>query len=185
MKIAVIGSRETESHVMAFMCGLVRRIAVENPDIIWTSGGCKEGPDDIVTYLAKKYYINHVIYLPDEWKRKTMHRDGPDLNLVVAADYETDDKYRDIVNGLHPAPDALKDFHYKLHGRNLNIIAGEHLDDLVDAVLFAAKTNKDGSVKGGTGMGVAYARSRGVPTFNLNHMEDVNQLFTFLKNFNI
>lgn len=185
MKIAVIGSRETVSAIMAFMCGTVRRIAMEKPDIVWTSGGCNEGPDNIVTYLAKKYQLRHEIYLADNYKKQLLHRDDPSLNLIVAADYENDDTYKDIVNELHPNPDALKGFHYKLHGRNLNIIAGENLDSCVDAVFFAAKTNKDGSVKGGTGMGVAYARSRGVETFNANNMEDINRFFMFLKTFNI
>ncbi len=185
MKIAVIGSRGTVSEVMAFMCGTIRRIAMENPDIIWTSGGCNDGPDNIVTYLAKKYQLGHEIYLPDNYKKNIMHRDDPSLNLIVAADYENDETYKDIVEELHPNPDALKDFHYKLHGRNLNIIAGEKLDNCVDAVFFAAKTNKDGSVKGGTGMGVAYARSRGIKTFNANSMDDVCSLFTYLKTFDI
>lgn len=181
MKIAVIGSRETKPHVMAFMCGTVRRLAIDYPEIIWTSGGCKEGPDNIITYLANKYGIKHEIYLADEYRKRVMGREFPDLNLIVAADYETDDRYRSVVQDLHPAPEYLKEFHYKLHGRNLNIINGENLDAKVDAVFFAAGTNRDGTVKGGTGMGVAYARSLGIPDFNAINMDDVGRFFEFLK----
>lgn len=181
MKIAVIGSRETKSHVMAFMCGTIRRLSIEHPDIVWVSGGCDTGPDNLITYLAHKYGIKHEIYLPDEARKRVMSRRYPSLNFIVAADYETDDRYRSKVQVLHPAPEYLKDFHYKLHGRNLNIINGESLDAKVDAVFFAANTNRDGTVKGGTGMGVAYSRELGIPDFNANFMDEVRQFFEFLK----
>lgn len=163
------------------MVGTIRRLSIEHPDIIWTSGGCKEGPDHIITYLASKYGIKHEIYLPDDYRLNTMKRIDPNLNLIVAADYMNDDRYMSVVQDLHPAPDKLQDYHYKLHGRNLNIINGESLDAKVDAVFYAADVNRDGTVKGGTGMGVAYARSLGIPNFNANFMDEVRQFFTFLK----
>ena len=179
MKIAVIGSRETKSETISFMCGTVRRLAIDHPEITWVSGGCTDGPDKIVTHLALTYGIKHKIYLPNERRLTQLKREG-NINLCVAADYTTA-KYRDVITELHPYPQHLKDFTFELHGRNLNIIAGENLNNNVHAVFYAGLVNADGTIKGGTGMGIAYAKSLNIPCFNGNSMDEVIEFLTMLK----
>lgn len=183
MKIAVIGSRETCKEVMAEMSGNVRGLSKKYPDIVWTSGGCLTGPDAIITHHAINYNLNHRIFMANLYRLKKMQDTCDRLDLTVCADYANDERYTKIVNMLHPAPEYLKDFSYELHGRNLNIINGDNLDEPVDAVYYAAKYNRDGSVKGGTGMGVAYARSLGIPVYNANDLDGTLMFLTMVNGY--
>jgi hypothetical protein len=178
MRIAVIGSRKTQPDVMAMMYGIMRRVTAHH-DVEVSSGGCEDGPDKIATYLALQYEVKHVIYAPNE-KRKNAISSKGNLNVIIAADYASS-QYRNVVRALHPAPDRLNDWSWALHGRNLNIIAGDDLENPVDAVAFAGKVNRDGGIQGGTGMGVAYARDRGIPCFNFEDITDVIKFLELIK----
>lgn len=178
-KIAVIGSRETDAETMHEMYmwllrgfnGLMRKGFL----IEYRSGGCYKGPDQLQFQFARQWRDTvdqdtgrkldrpdeFICYLPDDKKLwlKKMH---PNVDFRVIPQTE---QYREIVARHHPAPDNLKDFAWGLHGRNLNIVMGDNLDDPVDAVYYSAPHDKDGQPKGGTAMAVKYAKECGVPCY--------------------
>lgn len=179
-KIAVIGSRETDELTMAEMynsllTGLTllseKGIAVE-----YRSGGCWKGPDQLQFMIARKeennqltatgreqaLHVNHVCYLADE-KKLWLRRRYTTVEFRVIAQ---DERYREVVGQLHPAPEKLQEFAWALHGRNLNIIMGDDLDSPVDAVYYSAPLTKYGNPTGGTGMGVKYAKQCGIPCYH-------------------
>lgn len=167
--IAIIGSRETDGETMSEMgkvlAAAIRKAISLGVPIKITSGACAKGPDQVQLMLSRIFddeLVTFVAYLPDD-KKLWLSKVYPRVKFVVGTD---DEAHRATVEELHPAPQNLKDYAYRLHGRNLEIIAGESLGDLVDAVYFSAPENHKGIVSGGTAMGVSYARKRDVPTFN-------------------
>ncbi|ECG1798646.1 hypothetical protein D6R99_08075 [Salmonella enterica subsp. enterica] len=169
IRIAIIGSRKTDGETMSemgkVMAAMIRKAVSMEIPIEITSGACAEGPDQVQLMLSRIFddeLVTFTAYLPDD-KKLWLSKVYPRVKFVVGTD---DGRHRATVEELHPAPQNLKDYAYKLHGRNLEIIAGESLGDLVDAVYFSAPENEKGIVSGGTAMGVSYARQRNVPTFN-------------------
>lgn len=180
-RIAVIGSRETDKETMDEMYMVLFRgfNMLRNKGYLleYTSGGCWKGPDQLQFMFARQWRETvqldkraailsgdkFVCYLPDDKKMTFLPKLHPNVEFRVI---EQTQEYRDIVTGLHPYPDKLQDFAFALHGRNLNIIMGDDLKTPVDAVYYSAPLNKAGKPTGGTAMGVAYAESMGVPTFN-------------------
>lgn len=168
--LAVIGSRETIEETMQQMgqaaAAFTRAALKAGFAVQWESGGCWKGPDQILFLLADIFKndnrVSFRVFLPDDKKMwlKTRH---PHVMFHVP---DITESVREKVKELHAAPDNLKEEHFKLHGRNLFIIAGPKLETPVDACYFAAPENTDGKVSGGTAMGVAYARQRNIPCFN-------------------
>ncbi|ANZ50279.1 putative DNA recombination-mediator protein A [Erwinia phage vB_EamM_Phobos] len=169
VQIVVIGSRKTDAETMTTMgkvlAAAIRKALAMNIGVLVTSGACAEGPDQVQLLLSRIFddeRVTFIAYLPDD-RKLWLSKVYPNVKFVVGTD---DERHRAIVRELHPAPDNLKDFAYRLHGRNLEIIAGPDLETLADVVYFSAPENDKGIVSGGTAMGVSYARSRSVPAFN-------------------
>lgn len=164
-KIAIIGSRETPGDVMQEMLDTLRegfRILRKKGYTITTrSGGCYKGPDQLQFMLARTEDVKSICYLPDE-KKMWLGKIHPKVEFRYIPQ---DVQYRAIVASLHPNPDKLSPIAWALHGRNLNIIAGDRLDEPVDVVYYFSDHDKHGNAKGGTAMGVKYAKSIDVPCY--------------------
>ncbi|HHS7556405.1 TPA: hypothetical protein ACTPQ1_004697 [Salmonella enterica] len=179
-KIAVIGSRETDQETMSEMYMRLLRgfnaLHARDYTICYSSGGCWQGPDQLQFQFARQWANTYdqdtgkkvewgdefICYLPDE-KKLWLKKQHPNVEFRVI---HQDERYREIVGQLHPAPENLKEFAWRLHGRNLNIIMGDNLDDPVDAVYYSAPLDKHGNPTGGTAMGVKYAKQCGVPCYH-------------------
>lgn len=163
MKIAVIGSRDTPVRYNRLLFGLVTHWSYFHTI---RSGRCKKGPDDVVNVVLEQALIENrkpsiLIYPPRE-----VHRGAYDYDYCHYGNPDLEEVRREIIRGLHPYPDALKEDHYPLHCRNISIISGVNMDDNVDMVVYAHKSKV---VKGGTAMGVNYAKGLDIPTFNIIH----------------
>lgn len=179
-KVAVIGSRETDQETMSEMYMRLLRgfnaLHARGYTIRYSSGGCWQGPDQLQFQFARQWANTYdqdtgkkvewddkfICYLPDE-KKLWLKKQHPNVEFRVIPQ---DERYREIVGQLHPAPENLKEFAWGLHGRNLNIIMGDNLDDPVDAVYYSAPLDKHGNPTGGTAMGVKYAKQCGVPCYH-------------------
>lgn len=171
IKIAIIGSRETpmpvQGEMYRTMLWVLPILIAKGYKVILTSGGCWKGPDQLLFSFAHHgTYGNHaqvefICYLPDGKKIPWMKEKHPNVQLIVPPDTP---ERRAHVRALHPVPDKLNDFMWLLHGRNCNIISGEDLQSNVDYVYYNAELRSDGLPKGGTYMGVAYAKRVGVKT---------------------
>ena len=84
---------------------------------------------------------------------------GPDCHIPSDMAASTE-----IAAKLHPNWRACGPAARKFHGRNVNILLGDSLDNPVDAVI---AWTEGGEVKGGTGMGLRIASEYGIPIFNL------------------
>lgn len=185
MKIAVVGARDTRPEVNNLIYATLRYVS-KHRTVTFTSGGCDTGPDRALTEFARYYTeTDHVIYLPTASRQRRFLSQYPYLHTVVAVgNYAGTEPYRRIVAELHPAADRLDDYSWSLHGRNLNIISGPVLTEPVDVVIYAARRLKDGGIKGGTGIAVAYAKSLGIPCYNYNYPEEIAAFYTILTNNN-
>ncbi|QVW55106.1 hypothetical protein pEaSNUABM29_00062 [Erwinia phage pEa_SNUABM_29] len=179
-KIAVIGSRETDKETMQEMYMLLLRgfnaLRCRGYEFRYTSGGCWKGPDQLQFQFARQWANTYdqdtgekliltdkfICYLPDD-KKLWLAKQHPTVEFRVIPQ---DERYREIVGKLHPYPEKLQEFAWALHGRNLNIIMGDDLDDPVDAVYYSAPLNKHGEPTGGTAMGVKYAKQCGIPCYH-------------------
>ena len=133
------------------------------------SGYCPKGPDSVVTRVLQTRHSEWVMGISSKPNIKIY---PPKKYTGVLEEYmyyaspDQDEFRKKIVDGLHPNPDALQDWMYSLHCRNLSIINGVGLDDPVDLVIYGhAKVR----VSGGTKLGVDYAESLGIPTINIVH----------------
>lgn len=147
----------------------------------WRSGGCWKGPDQILFLLADIFKddpnVLFTVYLPDD-KKMWLTKRHPNIKFIVP---EITEKVREVVRELHAAPDNLKEEHYRLHGRNLFIVAGDTLESPADVVYFAAPERADGIVRGGTAMGVSYARKLSVPSFNAFLPTGMNDFIRYVR----
>lgn len=92
-------------------------------------------------------------------------------------------KEMQVMEEIHPNPNALKEGAKKLMARNTNQVFGANLDTPVDFVLFYAKeTDNPLRPKGGTGQAVEMARRKGIPTINMADTNWRDQLKTVLAN---
>lgn len=183
MRIAVVGSRDTKPEINNLIYATLRYITQQR-NVELVSGGCDEGPDRALTELVLRYPDTlHTIYLPTASRQRKFAYRYPHHNTVVAVeDYKGTEPYRRIVAELHPAPDRLDDYTWSLHGRNLNIIAGPVLTEPVDAVIYAGLRLSNGRVKGGTGMGIAYAESLEIPCYNYTQPKEIAKFYNTLTN---
>lgn len=79
---------------------------------------------------------------------------------------------------FHPAPHRCDDYAKKLHGRNAQIILGKDLDLPVEVVYCWTSNGRD---KGGTGLGMRIAASRGIPIRNLYYPEVIKEIEEILR----
>lgn len=179
-KIAVIGSRKTDEDTMSEMYMRLLRgfnaLHAKDYTIHFSSGGCWCGPDQLQFRFARQWANTidqdtgkkvvwddeFICYLPDE-KKLWLKKQNPNVEFRVIPQ---DDRYREIVGKLHPAPEKLQEFAWALHGRNLNIIMGDDLATPVGAVYYSAPLDKQGNPTGGTAMGVKYAKQCGIPCYH-------------------
>lgn len=172
LRIAIVGSRETEPAIMEEMFNQLvdttTQLLKRGHSICYTSGGCKQGPDQLLFRLGHRFTnqkkVRFVCYLESD---KKLWLKNYNSNVEFIACTPTDLE-RALIAKHHPAPDKLSDWMWLLHCRNVNIMTGYPMSDkeLVDAVFYHAPIGKDGLPTGGTRTGVAYARSRNVPCFN-------------------
>lgn len=171
MKIAVIGSRETPDVWNRFLYGCVS-VWLSKHEI--RSGLCPAGPDHSVTMAALHFIRDGG--KPHNLKIYPVRKNGILNDYCYFADEKTDEERTRIVTDLHPVPDKLTEWGWGAHKRNLSIINGEALDDPVDLVVYAHKSKK---VTGGTKIGVDYALTLDIPTFNVVH-QDLTELFKMI-----
>jgi hypothetical protein len=69
-----------------------------------------------------------------------------------------------LAEAFHPAWSKCSGFAKRLHGRNMMIISGQHLNQEVQMVIC---WTKDGKASGGTGQALRFAEYLGIPIFNL------------------
>ena len=85
---------------------------------------------------------------------------APDCRTLSA---DRMDRCLSIASALHPAWHRCSPAARKLHARNAAILAADTATPVDAVVAFTVA----GAVKGGTGMGIRIARSRGIPVLNL------------------
>lgn len=170
MIIAIIGSRRTPQRWNRFIYGLTS-ILLKSHEI--RSGMCQSGPDYAVTMavtLAKE---------TDDIFNVKLFPANKEFVLTEYQHFACESMYEErkkIVEELHPAPQHLTEYSYTRHMRNLNIIGDVKLDNFVDLVIYACPGK---NVSGGTKMGVEYAQSRGIRTFNVMN-EPLEELFKLI-----
>ena len=86
---------------------------------------------------------------------------GSDCRILAADEME---RCLAIARSLHPAWHRCSPAARKLHARNAAILLGAETHSPVAAVTC---WTRDGSISGGTGMGIRIARDRGIPVLNL------------------
>ena len=78
--------------------------------------------------------------------------------------YDATSKAIEMASQFHPAWERCNDYVRKLHGRNVQILLGNNLDNPVDFVI--CWTPK-GEVVGGTGLGIRLAKAKNIKVYNL------------------
>lgn len=148
IRIAIIGSRETEQEVMGEMCTgiflkLMRCCCPAASCLVTILADAGRGLTNSQFSLAHGGYgrkLNFKCYLPDDRKLAMLQRIHANTNIEFIVPPDTPER-REIVAKLHRAPDKLSEIAaWLLHGRNCNIISGLNLDRHVDFVYFSAKT---------------------------------------------
>jgi hypothetical protein len=82
-----------------------------------------------------------------------------------------------VAMSLHPAPHNCNDYTKKLHGRNVQIMLGRHLDEYVKFMVCWTSNEE----RGGTSMGIRIAKKFGIDYFNLANGSDYSRITKFLK----
>lgn len=160
MLYAGIGSRETPESVLKLM----QEIAAELKKLGYRL--CSGGATGADSAFAKGD-PDAQIYLP--WvgyngiEKPTMY--GPSHEAIHVA------------STFHPAWHKCGSGAKKLHGRNMHILFGSHLDMPVD---FVVCWTKDGKDSGGTGQAIRAAKANNIPVFNLQHTGAVVELNNYL-----
>lgn len=187
VKIAIIGARDTEPSAISNMLFKITRVldlCIKNNISVELRSGGASGVDDLIRLIGiSGYYddsINAIVYLPNSRKLKSVSNYPKKyIEFIVP---EIDDVKRNIINELHPCPSALKhEYMYELHGRNLCILNGVDLNDPVDCVYYSAVPVGNGRVKGGTGMGIAYASKLKIPSFN-EYVDEGDEFINYINN---
>lgn len=131
--------------------------------------GAAEGSDSAFEFGCNKVKGKKEIYLP--WKGFN----DSDSHLFP----ENIDKWyeaMEIASKFHPHWDKMKQGAKKLHCRNCFQCLGKSLDNPSKFVLYYAKIDEYGNVKGGTAMAVKLAENYSIPNYNL-YNEDIKKKF--------
>jgi hypothetical protein len=153
-RVAVIGSRKTPATELEKFVE-----AINDPDVIVTSGNAT-GADQF-----SKYWKKNIQYLP--WKGFNQEL-GLGLKHIVAGDVT---RYDDVIKKLFPWLIGKSQGLWRLVRRSACMIGGIDGTHPVEAVFYWAD-EVNGVVKGGTRYAVDFARSLGIPTFNLKTTND-------------
>lgn len=168
-----IGSRETPEEVLEWMTMFAS--VMEENCIKLRSGGA-DGADSAFEKGARR---EKEIFIASNGIRGRYRS-----TLVIPLTDLTEDKQEECANkaaGIHPAWDRCTDWAKAMHSRNILQIEGTE-GVLTDFVVYWAKYDKHFNPKGGTATAVNYAKSLGIPTFNLNIPTEKNQLLDFVEN---
>lgn len=98
-------------------------------------------------------------------------------NKVILRPKDSTPEAEKIASQIHPMWSACNEYARKLHGRNVQLILGERLDQPAE---FIIAWTYDGKNRGGTRTGLVLAQERGIPTFNLADRVDCTRLGTIL-----
>lgn len=145
-KYAGIGSRKCP----AYRCRSLTAIALylHNLGFILRSGGA-DGPD------------------------KAFEAGAGNLKEIFRPRHATKEAV-DIAMSLHPKPEKCNHNVRLLHGRNVQIILGKHLDDPVEFVLCYTPGAK---LIGGTAMGIRVAKKYNIDIYNLFDLNTIDKLY--------
>lgn len=113
------------------------------------------------------------LFLP--WVGFNGHSGWPLYETVCDEDWPYFYQAKEIMTGIHPAPDRLTRGAMALHTRNVPQILGPTLDKRSSFVIFCSD-QKGTEVKGGTRTAVELARDLGIKTFNLRVEQERQRL---------
>ena len=149
-----VGSRQTPLEMLAFCTAYAE--VLESYGLILRSGGAS-GADLAFERGVKK----------------------PENKIVLRPCHSTQEA-ETIASQIHPAWQMCNEFARKLHGRNVQLVLGE---DLQQPSEFVVAWTLNGAAVGGTRTPLVLAQQRGVPTFNVAILEQQRQFELFLLNF--
>jgi hypothetical protein len=96
----------------------------------------------------------------------------PENKIILRPKHSTSEAEK-IASQIHPMWSACNEYARKLHGRNVQLILGEKLDQPSE---FIVAWTFDGKNRGGTRTGLVLAQQRGIATFNLADYADCTKL---------
>lgn len=99
-------------------------------------------------------------------------------NKVILRPKHSTKESETLASTIHSMWSACNEYAKQLHGRNCQIILGENLDKPVSFVLC---WTLDGVESGGTRTGLVLAKERGIPTFNLASVLDIERFSDFIE----
>lgn len=146
--------------------------------------GSRATPQDILDYMTKAAgLLEKMGYI-----LRSGGADGADkafengvlspMNKVILRPKHATLESLNLASRIHPMWTACNSYAQALHGRNCQIIIGEHLDKPAEFVLC---WTLDGAERGGTRTGLVLAKQMGIPTFNLANLLDIERFSDFLK----
>lgn len=172
MIYAGIGSRTTPDNVLAMMV----RIASEMAEAGWTlRSGHAGGADTAFESGCSAVNGKKEIFIP--WAG---FNDAPNNHPDYIVKKPTE-KEITLAASFHPNWGRCSNGARKLHIRNLYQIFG-HTETSPKTDLVICWT-KDGKDSGGTGQALRIAKHEGVPCFNLFDRDNLNDLLSFVKEF--
>jgi hypothetical protein len=101
---------------------------------------------------------------------------NPKNKIILRPKHSTPDAEQ-IASQIHPAWFACNDYARKLHGRNVQLILGERLNEPSE---FVIAWTFDGQERGGTRTGLVVAKQKSIPTFNLANADEAIKFAVFL-----
>lgn len=166
-----IGSRKTPHEVQLWMYKFAVKMCGKG--IKLRSGGAN-GADSAFERGARRE------------KEIFIHRNGHNgkrhNRLNIALDYLAPDKQEECYSkaeGIHPGWRNCDDWARGMHARNILQIEGVN-GPLTDFVVYWTEYDGRLNPRGGTATAVNYAKSLGIPTFNLNIDAQKDALLTFV-----
>lgn len=148
---AGIGSRKSPENILPVMINLAK--AMDREKYILRSGGAKGERSADMAFASG-----------------TLHRE-------IFRPIDATPEAIEVAMSLHPAPHNCSDYTKKLHGRNVQIMLGRHLDKYVKFMVCWT----DNENRGGTSMGIRIAKKFGIDYFNLANDSDYLRIMEFLK----
>lgn len=101
---------------------------------------------------------------------------SPQNKIILRPKHSTLDAEK-MASQIHPMWSACNDYARKLHGRNVQLVLGESLNEPSE---FVIAWTYDGQDRGGTRTGLVLAKQKGIPVFNLANRQDAIRFGAFL-----